>query len=178
MVTPSAMAGIGEASATLSVVLVGLSLVITLNTYLSDLSDARDDISSLVSDIEATLGQLRDLGKLIEKNESTKAWSEDGLRDAQKCVTDCEKIITKLRNLLKKSTASVTSEEVNERSALRAELTKQRISPQQMEEIINHMHPPEQVDSDLHLVSRTVGGDKASSAASGDSPAEAVSTRW
>lgn len=88
-------------------------------------------------------------------------------------MADCEEIITKLRNLLKKSTASVTSEEVNERSSLRAELTKQR-----MEEIINHMHPPEQVDSDLHLVSRTVGGDKALSAASGDSLAEAVSTRW
>ena len=107
------MAGIGEASAIVGLVQVGFSLATALNTYVSDVSDAGDDISSLISDIEATFGQLRDLGKLIEKNEKTKAWSEDGLRNAKKCVTDCEKSITKLRKLLKKSTASATSEEVN-----------------------------------------------------------------
>lgn len=110
---PSTMAGIGEASAILSVTQVGFSFAKALNTYLSDVSDASDDISSLVSDIEATLGQLRDLGKLIEKNETTKAWTDDGLRNAKKCVTDCEKIIMKLRKLLKKSTASAASDEVN-----------------------------------------------------------------
>ena len=104
------MAGIGEASAIVGVLQVGLSLATALNTYISDVSDAGDDITSLVSDIEATLSQLSDLDKLIEKNETTKAWSEDGLKNAKKCVTDCEKIITKLRKLLKKSTASATSE--------------------------------------------------------------------
>ncbi|KAL8664624.1 MAG: hypothetical protein Q9202_002894 [Teloschistes flavicans] len=107
------MAGIGEASAIIGITHVGFSLAKALNTYLSDLADASDDISSLVSDIEATLGQLRDLGKLIEKNESTNAWTDDGLRNAKKCVTDCDRIITKLRKLLKKSTASATSDEVN-----------------------------------------------------------------
>ena len=106
------MAGIGEASAVLTIVQLGFSFATALNTYMADLSDAGDDIASLVSDIEATFGQLRDLGKLIEKNEDTKIWSEDGLRNAKKCVTDCEKIIAKLRKLLKKSTASATSEEV------------------------------------------------------------------
>ena len=107
------MAGIGEASAIVGILQGGFSLATVLNTYISDVSDAGDDIASLVSDIEATFGQLRDLGKLIEKNKTAKAWSEDGLRNAEKCVTDCEKIITKLRKLLKKSTASATLEEVS-----------------------------------------------------------------
>lgn len=107
------MAGIGEASAIISVVQVGFSLATALNSYIADVAYARDDISSLASDIEATFGQLRDLEKLIQKNETTKAWSEDGLRNAEKCVTDCGRIITKLRELLKKSTASLTSKEVN-----------------------------------------------------------------
>lgn len=107
------MAGIGEASAIIGVVQVGFSLATALNTYISDVSDAADDISNLVSDIEATFGQLRDLAKLIAKNVVTKAWSEDGLRNAQKCVENCEKVIKKLRKLLKKSTASATTEEVN-----------------------------------------------------------------
>ena len=106
------MAGVGEASAIVGVIQIGFSLAKTLNTYLSDVSEAGDDISSLVSDIEATFGQLRDLGKLIERNETTKAWTDDGLRNAKRCVTDCEKIISKLRKLLKKSTASATSDEV------------------------------------------------------------------
>ena len=106
------MSGISEASAIVGVIQVGFSFATALNTYISDVSDAGDDISSLVSDIEATFGQLRDLGKLIEKSESTNAWSEDGLFNARKCVTDCEKIITKLRKLLKKSTASATSAEI------------------------------------------------------------------
>ena len=61
------MVGIGEASAVIAVVQVGFSLATALNTYTADVSDARDDISSLASDIEATFGQLCDLGKLIKK---------------------------------------------------------------------------------------------------------------
>ena len=97
----------------IGVVTVGFSLAKALNTYISDVKDANDDITSLISDIEATLGQLNDLVKLIEKNKTTKAWSEDGLKHAKKCVTDCEKIITKLRALLQKSTASATARELN-----------------------------------------------------------------
>jgi chromosome segregation ATPase len=107
------MAGVGEASAVLAVVQVGLSLATALNTYISDVQDAQDNIQSLVSDIDATFGQLRDLGRLIEKNETVKAWSDDGLRNAKKCVIDCEKVIAKLRKLLKKSTASATSAQVD-----------------------------------------------------------------
>lgn len=106
------MAGIGEASAVLGVAQIGLSLAITLNTYISDIGDAKDDILSLIGDIEATSRQLGDLELLIQKNEVTHAWNENGLRNAQKCITDCEKIIAKLRSLLKKSKTSKLSGEV------------------------------------------------------------------
>ena len=57
--------------------------------------------------------QLRDLKVLIEENETTKKWSEGGLRSAKKCVEDCKTMITKPRKLLAKSIASASSEEVS-----------------------------------------------------------------
>lgn len=106
------MAGIGEASAIIGLVQLGFSLATALNTYASEVKEARDDILGLSSDIESTFAQLRDLGKLIELNGMTNVWSEDGVKIAQKCVTDCQNSIAKLRELLKKSTASVTSDAV------------------------------------------------------------------
>jgi hypothetical protein len=106
------MAGVEEASAIIAIVHLGFSLAIALNTYVSEVREARNDILGLSSDIDSTFAQLRDLGKLIEQNETTKIWSEDGVKLAQKCVTDCQKVTAKLRKLLKKSTASVTSDEV------------------------------------------------------------------
>jgi hypothetical protein len=106
------MAGIGEASAIIGIVQVGFSLAAALNTYVSEIREAREDILELASDIDSTFLQLQDLGKLIEQNESTKAWSDGGVKLAQKCVTDCQKAVAKLRKLLKKSTASAISGEV------------------------------------------------------------------
>ena len=106
------MAGIGEASAIIGIVQVGFSLAAALNTYVSEIREAREDILELASDIDSTFLQLQDLGKLIEQNESTKAWSDGGVKLAQKCVTDCQKAVATLRKLLKKSTASAISGEV------------------------------------------------------------------
>ncbi|KAJ9296200.1 hypothetical protein DTO271G3_5341 [Paecilomyces variotii] len=105
------MAGIGEPSAVIGVAQVGLSLASALNTYISDVSNTRDDVLSLIGDIEATSRQLADLQQLITRNETTKAWNENGLRNAQKCVTDCEKTIAKLRKLLRKSSISNSDSE-------------------------------------------------------------------
>ncbi|KAJ9233457.1 hypothetical protein DTO271D3_4620 [Paecilomyces variotii] len=121
------MAGIGEASAVIGVAQVGLSLASALNTYISDVSNARDDILSLIGDIEATSRQLADLQQLITRNETTKAWNENGLRNAQKCVTDCEKTIAKLRKLLRKSSISNSdSEPVGEVNRDEIDITKFR----------------------------------------------------
>lgn len=67
----------------------------------------------------------------------------------------------------------------DERSSLRAELTKQRVPPQQIQDIINHVHPQEQVNSDLRSFSLNFAGDKASSVASGNGLAKATFfRRW
>ena len=55
-----------------------------------------------------------------------------------------------------------------ERSSLQAELIKQRVAPQQIENIINHVHPQEQVNSEIHLLGLNPSSDKASSIATAD----------
>ncbi|KAI9729216.1 MAG: hypothetical protein M1834_007008 [Cirrosporium novae-zelandiae] len=102
------MAVIGEASAVLGVLQLGFSLATALSSYISDFRDAREDISALSSEIQATLYQLNDLNALIEKNEITHCWTYAGLKNAQKCVTDSEKIVENLRKLLQKSTSTKT----------------------------------------------------------------------
>lgn len=106
------METLGGAAAVIAIVQTAFSLASALNTYASGVQEAGDDILSLASEIDSTFGQLRDLGNLIEKNNKTHAWSEDGLKNAQKCVGDCERILKKLRQLLQKSTVSVTSDKV------------------------------------------------------------------
>ncbi|ERF70116.1 hypothetical protein EPUS_00303 [Endocarpon pusillum Z07020] len=106
------MAGIGEATAIIALAETGFSLARAINTYISDVSDAKDDILSLSSDIDSTFRNLRDLAHFIERNETTKVWSDDGAANARKCVRDSELVIVKMRKLLKKATASDTSPEV------------------------------------------------------------------
>ncbi len=107
------MAGIGEATAIIALAETGFSLARAINTYISDVSDAKDDILALSSDIDSTFRNLRDLANFIEKNETTKVWSDDGAENARKCVRDSELVIVKMRKLLKKATASDTSAEVD-----------------------------------------------------------------
>lgn len=106
------METLGGAAAVIAIVQTAFSLASALNTYASGVQEAGDDILSLASQIDSTFGQLRDLGNLIERNNKTHAWSEDGLKNAQKCVGDCERILKKLLQLLQKSTVSVTSDKV------------------------------------------------------------------
>jgi hypothetical protein len=96
-------AGIGEASAIIAVVEIGLSLANALNTYVASVAAAPDDISNLSSEIDATLSHLRGLESLIQKNKETRAWDDDGLELAKRCIADCERIVNKLRSLLRKA---------------------------------------------------------------------------
>lgn len=106
------METLGGAAAVIAIVQTAFSLASALNSYASDVQEAGDDILSLAHEIDSTFGQLRDLGDLIEKNDKTHAWSDYGLKNAQQCVSNSEKIVQKLRKLLQKSSASVTSDEV------------------------------------------------------------------
>lgn len=104
--------GFGEAASAIALAQTGFSLARALNSYISDLGDANDDILDLSSDIDSTCRYLRDLAGIIEKNETTKILSDDGIENAKKCVRDSERAITKMRKLLKKATASDTAAEV------------------------------------------------------------------
>lgn len=98
-----AAAGIGEASAIAAFIHIGFSLATTLTTYIADVKDAPDEISSLATEIDATLRQVQELDNLLKDNDKTKGWNQNGVVLAQKCRTDAEKSIEKIVKLLKKT---------------------------------------------------------------------------
>lgn len=103
--------GIGEVSAILGVVELGFSLASALNTYVGDVSAAREDVASLCSEIEATVSHLKGLESLMVKNDETQAWDADGLLLAKRAVSDCDQIIKKLRKLVRKANWSDSAED-------------------------------------------------------------------
>lgn len=105
-------AGVGEASAVISVLQLGFNLATTLNTYIGDYQDAKDDISRLATEVDATLLQVEELNKLLEENKKTKGLSDYGVILAEKCRTDSEKVVKKLLKLLTKSGASLPTSNV------------------------------------------------------------------
>lgn len=64
------------------------------------------------------------------------------------------------------------------RSSLRAELTTRHIAPQQIEEIVDHVHPRIDFRSELHVLSRASASDKAVSVVPGSDSGEATPARW
>jgi len=97
------MAGIGEASAILGTVQVGLSLARTLYACISDYRSAREEISSLATDVEVTLTQVQELDRLVSDNDTTKLLNERGLKLAETCAKDSKLMVEKLLKLLTKT---------------------------------------------------------------------------
>jgi len=97
------MAGIGEASAIIGVLQAGFSLATTLHGYVGDYKDARDDIISLATDIEATLYQVQALNDLVKSNKAAKSLDDNGLKQADNCVTESDKLVKKIIKLLAKA---------------------------------------------------------------------------
>lgn len=97
------MAVIGEASAILSTIQIGLSLAKTLYACVGEYKNAREDIISLATDVEATLTQAQELERLISSADASQILNERGLKLARKCSTDSERVIIKLLKLLAKA---------------------------------------------------------------------------
>jgi hypothetical protein len=97
------MAGIGEASAIIGVLQVGFSLAVTLQGYVGDYKDAREDIISLATDIEATLTQIERLTELLKTNKQAKILDDNGVKLAEICRDDSNRIVEKLVKLLTKT---------------------------------------------------------------------------
>lgn len=97
------MAGIGEASAILSVAQIGISLSKTLIKYIEEVKDAPSHIKSIGNEILTTSERLKDIGELVDQNSQTKAFSEEGISSAVRSSTECRQIIKELKNVLLKS---------------------------------------------------------------------------
>lgn len=97
------MAGIGEASAIIGVLQVGFSLAVTLQGYVGDYKDAREDIIGLATDIEATLIQVERLTELLKTNKQAKILDDNGVKLAEICRDDSNRIVEKLVKLLTKT---------------------------------------------------------------------------
>ena len=94
------MAGIGEASAILSVAQIGISLSKTLITYIEDVKDAPSHIQSIGNEILTTSERLKDIGELVNQNSQTKVFSEEGINSAARSSTECQQIIKDVKNVL------------------------------------------------------------------------------
>ena len=100
------MAAIGEISAIVGVLQAGFSLATTLHSYVGDYKDARDDIISLAAEIEATLNQVQALNDLVTTNKAAKSLDDSGLKQADACVTESDRLVKKIIKLLAKAGVS------------------------------------------------------------------------
>lgn len=97
------MAGIGEASAILAVAQIGISLSNTLIAYVGEVHDAPFRIQRIGNEVLTTSERLKDIGELVEKNEQTRIFSDEGVQSAVRCSDECHKILNELRSVLGKS---------------------------------------------------------------------------
>lgn len=101
------MAGIGEASAVITVAQVGISLSFTLISFIGDVRDARKRIKIVADEILLTSQRLKELGSLIEKNDKTKFFGEESLKSTVTLAKGCEVALTEIRLVLKKGSVKV-----------------------------------------------------------------------
>lgn len=94
------MAGIGEASAILTVAQLGISLSKSLITYIEEVKDAPTHIKSIGNEVFTTSERLKDIGELVDQNSQTKAFSESGISSAVRSSTECQQIIKEVKNVL------------------------------------------------------------------------------
>ena len=95
-------AGIGEASAILSIAQIGVKLSKSLITYIEEVKGAPSHIQRIGNEILTTSERLKDIGELVEKNPQTKVLSEGGINSAIRCSTECQHIIEEVKNVLYK----------------------------------------------------------------------------
>ena len=95
-------AGIGEASAILSVAQIGISLSKTLITYIEEVKDAPSHIQRIGNEILTTSERLKDIGELVNQNPHTKVFSEEGINSAVRCSSECQEIIRDVKSVLLK----------------------------------------------------------------------------
>ena len=96
-------AGIGEASAILTVAQLGISLSKSLIKFIEEVKDAPSHIQRIGNEILTTSERLKDIGELVDQNSQSKVLSEGGINSAVRCSTECQQIIQDVRILLCKN---------------------------------------------------------------------------
>ena len=100
------MAGIGEASAILTVAEAGFSLASKLKDLLDDYKNATNVIQSLHQELQTTSSSLENLGKLAEQNGLQ---NQNGVSDTRAVTARCQKTISEIENLLRLESAPLNS---------------------------------------------------------------------
>jgi uncharacterized protein YaaN involved in tellurite resistance len=97
------MAGIGEASAILTVAEAGFSLASKLKDLLDDYKNAAATIEKLREELEATSKSLQNLGQLAEQNG---LHNKNAVADTKTLTERCERTISDIKNVLRVESAS------------------------------------------------------------------------
>lgn len=104
-------AGIGEASAILTVAQLGISLSKSLLTYIGEVKGAPSHIQRIGNEILTTSERLKDIGELVDQNSHTKIFNEEGINSAVRCSAECRQIIQDVRIVLYKGGWQVHSKD-------------------------------------------------------------------
>ena len=90
-------------SAVVGIVGVGFSLAKAIREIAKDYKDAADDLTNLARDIEKTLYLVSQLGKLVDDNQKTGIFSDDGVAELIGCLKSTEQVFDALVALLTKT---------------------------------------------------------------------------
>lgn len=93
-----------------------------LSCYCTNVRYGRDDIADLANEIDATVIYVQELGKLIQDNNKTWGWNENGLKIARKCCTDCGTVLNSFRRTLSEPRAVISTSEVVKRDEINSGL--------------------------------------------------------
>lgn len=96
------MAGVGEASAIITVAHLGISLSNTLIAYIGEVRDAPGRIEQVGNEVLTTSERLKDIGELVDKNPETNFFSQEGISSAKRCSDECQQVIGEIRQVLQK----------------------------------------------------------------------------
>ncbi|PGH00006.1 hypothetical protein AJ80_09243 [Polytolypa hystricis UAMH7299] len=97
------MVGIEQVSTILVVAQLGILLSKVLIEYLEEAQEAPSRILRISNEIQTTSERLKEVANLVDVNQRTRLFSEEGLQSALRASTECEQVIQEVRLILRKS---------------------------------------------------------------------------
>jgi hypothetical protein len=97
------MAGVGEASAIITVASLGISLSNTLIAYIGEVRDPPGRIERVGNEVLTTSERLKEIGELVARNPQPNFFNHEGIKSAKSCSDECNQVIEEVRQTLQKS---------------------------------------------------------------------------